>query len=117
STRSTSTRSTRTRSTRSTLSTLSTTPAATSASGARRVRICDALGVRAAVTLELCLDPVERLAIALGPLAAIAELRQALDRGLVFFEIEPADHRLDRILRCRGRLLLRRGRGGRCLLA
>ncbi len=84
---------------------------------ARRCRegVLDPLGVGAAVTLELRLDPVHCLAIALGALATIAELREALDGGLVFFEIEPADQRPDRIgggRRRRGGRLLRGDRDG-----
>jgi hypothetical protein len=64
----------------------------------------DARGVRVAVALELRLDPVHGVAIALGALTPIAELRQAFDRRFVFLEIEPSDHRLDGILGrgCRG---------------
>ena len=52
----------------------------------RRV-VRDAAGF-AAVTLELRLDPVHRFAVALGPFAAVAELRQPLDRRLVLLEVE-----------------------------
>ena len=38
-----------------------------------------------------------RIAIALGALAAIAELRQPFDRGFVFLEIESADESADGI--------------------
>ena len=51
--------------------------------------------VGAAVALELRFDPVDGGAVAIGALTAIAELRQALYRGLVLLELEPADHRLD----------------------
>ncbi|MGH7620983.1 MAG: hypothetical protein ACREMU_01460, partial [Gemmatimonadaceae bacterium] len=47
------------------------------AAWARLPIVRDSLGVRAAVALELRLDPVHRLAIALRPLPAIAKLRQA----------------------------------------
>ena len=74
--------------------------------GGGLVVVRDPLG-RAAVALELRLDPVDRGAVAIGALAAIAELRQPLDRRLVLFEIEAADQRLHRIgarRRLRGRL-------------
>ena len=61
----------------------------------RGVVVVDAFDVGAAVALELRFDPVDRLAIALGALASIAELRQALDGRLVALEIEPADQRLE----------------------
>ena len=53
----------------------------------RDVLVLDALG-RTAVALELRLDPVDRGAVAIGALAAIAELREPLDGGLVSLEIE-----------------------------
>ena len=62
--------------------------------GGGLVFVLDPLG-RAAVALELCFDPVDRGAVAIGALPPIAELRQALDRRLVAFEIEPLDQRLD----------------------
>src|SRR5262249_20038669 len=67
------------------------------ATSARREGVGDPLG-GAAVALELRLDPVERGAVARGPLAPIAELRQALDGGLVLLEIEPPDDGLDGIV-------------------
>jgi hypothetical protein len=39
--------------------------------------------------LQLCLDPVHRVAISLGALAPIAELRQAFERFFVLFQVEP----------------------------
>ena len=74
-----------------------------------RVFILDALGVRAAVALELRLDPVDGGTVARRALAPIAELRQALDRRLVLLEVEPLDQGLDRGI---GR---RRRRNGRAL--
>ena len=72
----------------------------------------DALRVRAAVALELRFDPVDRGAIALGALAAIAELRQSLDRRLVLLEVEPADQLANRIIdRIGARRTLRLGLG------
>ena len=53
-----------------------------------RVAVVQALGVRAAVALELRLDPVDGRAIAVGALAAVAELGEPLDRRLVALEIE-----------------------------
>ena len=53
----------------------------------RVVLIRHSLG-RTAIALELRLDPIAGLAIALGALAAIAKLRQTLDGGLVFLEFE-----------------------------
>jgi hypothetical protein len=61
------------------------------------MRVDDPLGVRAAVALELGLDPVDRLAIAFRALPAIAERGQPFDRGLVFLEVESIDHDLDGI--------------------
>ena len=55
----------------------------------------DALDVGAAVAAELRFDPVHGLAIALGALTTIAELREALDRGLVLGEIETRHQRGD----------------------
>src|SRR5262249_40353165 len=62
------------------------------------VLIDDALGVRAAVALELRFDPIDRVTIALRALAAIAELRQPLDRVLVVVEREARHHDGDRII-------------------
>jgi hypothetical protein len=61
------------------------------------VLVLDAVGVGAAVTLELRLDPIGGGAIAIGALAAITELRQSFDGRLVFLQVEPCDHGLDRI--------------------
>ena len=61
----------------------------------RRV-VRHALGL-AAIALELRLDPVDRVAIALRAFAAIAKLGQALDRGLVPLEFQPADEHPDRV--------------------
>src|SRR6185295_2384689 len=58
----------------------------------------DALRVRAAVALELRLDPIDGVAISLGALAAIAKPREPFDRCLVFLEIQPRDHDADRII-------------------
>src|SRR3990172_827151 len=60
----------------------------------RRVLVPDALGVRAAVALELRLDPVHGRAIAVRPLPAVAPLRHSLDRGLVALEFEPPHEHL-----------------------
>ena len=69
----------------------------------RKIVILDAGGVRVAVALELRLDPVDRRAVAVRALPAVAELREALDRRLVPLQIEPAHQHLDRV----------GGRGGR----
>ncbi len=53
------------------------------------------LGIGTAVTLELRLDPVNRRAVAVGALPAIAELGQALDGGLVLGKFQTADHGFD----------------------
>jgi hypothetical protein len=83
-----------------------------------RVFVLQALDIRAAVRFELGFDPVQRLAIALGALAAVTELRQALDGRLVLFQVELADQCGDRIAGRRGRGRsggLRKGRGiGEC---
>ena len=57
--------------------------------------------VRAAVALELRLDPVGGRPVAVGALAPVAELRQPLDGGLVFLQVEPADQRADGVVRRR----------------
>ena len=57
----------------------------------------------AAVALELGFDPSDPLAIAFRAFTAFAELRQSLDRRLVFLEVQLADERPDRILRSGGR--------------
>ena len=72
------------------------------APGRRLVVVLDAFRVRAAVALELRLDPVDGGAVAIGSLTAIAELRQALDRGLVLFQIESADEHPYRVVVVRG---------------
>ena len=83
-----------------------------------RVTVVQALGVRAAVTLELRLDPVDGRAIAVGALAAVAELGEPLDRRLVALEIETSDQNRDGIgrrtaLRSGNLCKRRRKRGGR----
>ena len=80
----------------------------------RRLELVPEAPGRAAVALELRLDPVDGPAIPLGALAPVAELRQSLDRGLVALEIEPRHERPDGIgrrghRRCR-RLRTRRRR-------
>ncbi len=60
-------------------------------------------GVGAAVTLQLRLDPVQRVAVALRTLAAVTELGQALDGGLVFAKVEPLDQNADRVGRGLGK--------------
>jgi len=57
------------------------------------VGVPDALGVRAAIALELRFDPVDRCPVSVGALLPVAELGQALDGGLVFLQIEPRDQR------------------------
>src|SRR4029077_14998921 len=71
--------------------------------GGRRIRVGDAFGVGASVAFQLRLNPIERGPIAIGALPAISELRQTLDGGLVFLEIEPVDQRLDDRIRLRPR--------------
>ena len=56
-----------------------------------------ALGVRAPVALQLRLDPVDRRAIAVGALPAVAELGEALDGRFVALEIETRDQSTDGI--------------------
>src|SRR6266487_4654669 len=63
----------------------------------RVVLVLDAPGV-AAEALQLAFDPVDRCAIAIGPLPPIAEFGQALDRGLVPLQIEPSDQDPDRVV-------------------
>src|SRR5262249_23864517 len=48
----------------------------------------DAFGAGAAVTFQLCPDPVDGGAVAIRALAPIAERCQPFDGGLVAFEIE-----------------------------
>src|SRR5262249_24220744 len=80
---------------------------------ALREHVLDALGVCAAVALELRLDPVDRFPISLGALATIAELGETFDRRLVLLELQAADHLLDRIVRgVGGGSALRRNRHG-----
>ena len=82
----------------------------------RLIVVLDALGIRAAVALELRLDPIDCRSIAIRALTPIAELRQPFDRGLVFFQVESIDHLLDRVVvgrHCRG-LGLRLGRRRLC---
>src|SRR6185503_776744 len=76
------------------------TTASAAASGGRWL-VGHALSL-AAVALELGFNPCDRVAIALRAFLAIAERREALDRGLVLLEIEPVDKDLDRIRRRRG---------------
>src|SRR5437667_102944 len=71
-----------------------------SLTGARRRRhilIGDPLDGCAAVAFQLRLDPVDGVAIALGALPAIAELRQSLDRRFVLVQVEPTDKGTDRV--------------------
>src|SRR5260370_39593578 len=64
--------------------------------GSRRARrgsgilVLQALS-RTAITPELGLDPVDRRLVAIGALAAVAELSEALQGGLVALEVEPPD--------------------------
>ena len=75
--------------------------------GWRRVGVLDPLGRRAAVALELRLDPIHRFAVAFGALAPVAELRETLDRRLVLLEVEARDHEANRIVQgVRGRRLV-----------
>src|SRR6185503_13794677 len=57
----------------------------------RLVFVFDASDVGAAVAAQLRFDPVHRIAVAVGPLAAVAELSETLDRRLVLLEVEPGD--------------------------
>src|SRR5256885_1656651 len=69
--------------------------------GARRRRgvlVRDALGIRAAVALELRLDPIDRGAVAIGALAPVTELGEAFHGRLVPLEIEACDHQPDGII-------------------
>src|SRR5215203_6148347 len=65
----------------------------------RIVLVRDALDVLASVRLELRLDPVDGVTIALRALPAIAELRQSFDGVLVSLEIEAIDEGLCRVVR------------------
>src|SRR4029077_4201872 len=87
--------------------------AATGASARRRglVLVRDALRVGAAVALELRFDPVDGGAIPIRALAPVAELRETLDRRLVFLQLEPGDHVLHGVARHR----VGDGRTGRLL--
>jgi hypothetical protein len=67
-------------------STAATTTCSASARGWRVIP--NALGVGAAIALELRLDPVDRVPISLRTLAAVTELREFLDGRLVFLEVE-----------------------------
>ena len=79
-----------------------------------RIGVEDALGARAAEGMQLRLDPVDGVPVALRALAPVAELRQALERRLVVVERQPRDEGRDGILRFGSRLLrLERGRDGR----
>ncbi len=81
--------------------------------GRRRVELVDQALGGAAVALELRLDPVDGLAVALGALPPIPELRQALDGGLVAFEVQPGDESPDRVRRGGSRRRCLRRRAGR----
>src|SRR5439155_11154845 len=77
----------------------------------RVVLVLDAPGVTAEA-LQLAFDPVDRCAIAIRPLAPIAEFGQSLDRGLVPLQFEPSDQYPDRVV---GRsTLAERGRAQHC---
>jgi hypothetical protein len=52
------------------------------------VVVVNALGVGAAVALELRFDPVDGGAVAVGALAAVAELGEAFDGGLVALQFQ-----------------------------
>jgi hypothetical protein len=56
-----------------------------------------AFRIGAAVGFELCLDPVQRIAVALRALAAVAERGQALDGGLVLVQLQLLDQHRDGI--------------------
>ena len=57
----------------------------------RLVVVLEPFRICAAVAFELGFDPVDGLAVAVRSLAAVAELRQPLDGGLVAFQIEAID--------------------------
>ena len=59
--------------------------------------------------MELGLDPVNRVAITLGPLAAVTELGEPLERRLVVVEGEAADEDLGCVVLV---FLNQRGGGG-----
>src|SRR5207247_2817512 len=74
------------------------------------VRVLQPLG-RVAEALQLAFDPVDSGAVAIGPLAPVAERGQAPDRGLVPLQIETSDQHPHRVV---GRSLGERGRAGHC---
>ncbi|HEU5432325.1 MAG TPA: carboxypeptidase regulatory-like domain-containing protein, partial [Thermomicrobiales bacterium] len=78
----------------------------------RGVGVLDARHVAAAITLELRFDPVDRVAIALRPLAPVAKLREAFDRRLVLVQFKPADQGPDGVVRRRPLTSRRRRRLG-----
>ena len=55
--------------------------------GGGAVYVDHTFGVRTTILFELRFDPVDRSAVAIGALSPIAELSQALDRGLVAFQV------------------------------
>ena len=74
----------------------------------RLILILEAFGVRTAVAFQLRLNPVDRRTVAISTLPTVTELRQALDGGFIFLEIESVHERLHRIVRrCGGRLCRR----------
>src|SRR5262249_40573370 len=64
--------------------------AAASSARWRCVLVVDALGVGAAVALELRFDPIDGGAVAVGALAAVAEFGETPDGGFVFRQVEPS---------------------------
>src|SRR5213596_2809986 len=66
----------------------------------RLIVVRQARDIGTAVAPELGLDPVHRGAVAVGALAPVAELGEALDRRLVLLEVEARDQPSDGIL-CR----------------
>src|SRR5882757_5194164 len=79
-----------------------------------KIRVFEPRSIRTTITFELSLDPIDGGPIAIGTLAAIAEQREAFDRGLVFLEVEAPHQGLDRIAALVG-LASRAGRGRRVL--
>ena len=77
----------------------------------RVVDISDAFG-GAAIASQLRFDPIDRGAVALGALLAVAELAETPDRGLVALEIEPPDQAPDGILARNDARLLTESRCG-----
>ncbi len=69
------------------------------------IRVLEPRDIRAAVALELRLDPVAGRAIAIGSLPSVAEFRQTLDGRLESLEIQMPDQYFDRILRPRTALI------------